>query len=575
MLKKLITPIFLIGFFVSLAPTQVGGRVSYVTIKGNSMEPKMHTGDLAIVRKAAHYTIGEVVAYRHPKLGTVIHRIVKRQGDRFITKGDNNAWLDGYPFLQSDIVGKLWLHVPKAGRLAIGLQSPRNAAMLVGMLGTWAMSTGTKEERKRRGGRRRAPSESAPSPSTPSPGRRLLAGPSTENALLSAVVASVIFALLAVFAFHHPVTILTSKQVPYQQEGTFQYTASVPQGIYDQSAVVPGEPVFRRLASLVNVSFDYSLSTQAPFTAGGTYRLVAELRQSDGWQRTFDLTPNTPFTGAKFHAEGVLNLDMFQGVVSSLEAATGVAKDQQYNLDVVANVSTKGIIAGKPIEENFRPRLPFDLDPIKLSIHDQSAAPTTDASTKTNSPFTHSATGMVEQLRSTTNRISVLGLETAATSWRLIAIVGFALSFATAIVFARISLGSRNTRSTRIRAHYGPLLVDIEGGADIGGKRRVRVAEMDDLAKVAEQEGRMILHSHGSGGQDRYFVVSDDVVYYHLFPAAGPQPDPAARLAELHSNDLENARMVKNEGQPADTRVVETRNYDAPIPPEATPEGRG
>lgn len=588
MLKKLITPIFLIGFFVTFAPTQVGGQVSYVTLDGNSMEPKMQTGDLAIVRKAAKYEIGDVVAYKNPKVGTVIHRIAERRGNKFVAKGDNNTWLDGYYFRPSEVVGKLWLHVPRAGGLAKGLQSPRNAAMLVGMLGTMSMATGTKEEKKRRGGRRRSKGESSPSSASPSPSRWLLAGPTAESALLAAIAASVAFALLAIFAFRHPAKILAPKPVPYTQEGTFNYTATVPQGIYDQPAVAPGEPVFQRLASLVNVTFDYELSTEAQASGGGSYRLVAELRQSDGWQRTFEITPTTAFEGGKFHTEGVLDLRNFQAVISALEAATGVPEDQTYTLDVAAYVTSKGLIAGKPIEEDFRPRLAFNIDPIKLTLNVESnAAPASAPSpglgeetpAASSSPFVHSATGMIEQTLSKTNEVAILGFEMAVIAWRVLATTGLVLSVVSAIVLALMAYGSRSNPSGRIQAQYGPLLVNIEGGAGIGGKRKVRVAHMDDLAKVAEQEGRMILHIHGGGGQHRYFVVSDDVVYYYLLPAVAPQPveELAATEALLVNDDPAGkpkmGHKVKIHGPQADIRVVEARNYDASIPPEATPEG--
>src|SRR5205823_7409638 len=53
------------------APAQLGGQVSYVTVTGNSMEPGITSSDLAIVRAADHYQVGDVVLYRHPDLGPV------------------------------------------------------------------------------------------------------------------------------------------------------------------------------------------------------------------------------------------------------------------------------------------------------------------------------------------------------------------------------------------------------------------------------------------------------------------------------------------------------------------------
>ena len=68
-----------------LAPTQIGGTTRYVTTNGISMEPSFHTGDLALVRPADQYRVGQVVAYHSTLLHvTVLHRIVAHRGGQEI-----------------------------------------------------------------------------------------------------------------------------------------------------------------------------------------------------------------------------------------------------------------------------------------------------------------------------------------------------------------------------------------------------------------------------------------------------------------------------------------------------------
>src|SRR5688500_18820854 len=112
-----LTLALLVVGWLALAPAQFGGQVSYVVISGNSMEPGMHTGDLAVVRRAAEYGTGEVVAYRHPDVGTIIHRIVDREGEQLVLKGDHNTWLDSHRPEPSEVIGRLWLHLPAVGTL--------------------------------------------------------------------------------------------------------------------------------------------------------------------------------------------------------------------------------------------------------------------------------------------------------------------------------------------------------------------------------------------------------------------------------------------------------------------------
>src|SRR3954453_16110075 len=129
--------------WVAFAPTRFGGQAAYVMVSGISMEPNFHRGDLAILRVADDYAIGDVVTYRHPTIGPVIHRIIKRDGDRFVFKGDNNSWIDEYHPTQDELIGKLWIHLPAAGKLVEQLRIPRNMAALVAVMGVMVMTTGT------------------------------------------------------------------------------------------------------------------------------------------------------------------------------------------------------------------------------------------------------------------------------------------------------------------------------------------------------------------------------------------------------------------------------------------------
>src|SRR5215210_4036826 len=97
-------------------PTALGGSTTYVSTYGTSMEPRFSTGDLAVLRPAGSYEVGDVVAYRSEGLDTtVLHRIVERDGDRFVTQGDNNDFLDEDTPTADDVLGSLWFRVPQGG----------------------------------------------------------------------------------------------------------------------------------------------------------------------------------------------------------------------------------------------------------------------------------------------------------------------------------------------------------------------------------------------------------------------------------------------------------------------------
>lgn len=80
----------LVGGLITAATAT--GQIAYVATHGVSMEPQFHRGDLAVVRPAASYEVGDVVAYRSELLDTVVlHRIVARDGDRYTFKATTTA----------------------------------------------------------------------------------------------------------------------------------------------------------------------------------------------------------------------------------------------------------------------------------------------------------------------------------------------------------------------------------------------------------------------------------------------------------------------------------------------------
>jgi signal peptidase I len=129
---------------VSLAPQFLGGPAGYVIVAGDSMEPKLSSGDLAVVSRQPAYDVGEVVAFRVPRgeagAGSlVIHRIVGGSASRgFITQGDNHDGRDLWRPEEADVVGALWFAVPNGG-VAFGLLRGPVAVALVAALLAFAL----------------------------------------------------------------------------------------------------------------------------------------------------------------------------------------------------------------------------------------------------------------------------------------------------------------------------------------------------------------------------------------------------------------------------------------------------
>lgn len=135
-LPSLATFALLLLWAAFLRPASLGGPVEYLVIRGNSMLPHYHTGDLVIVRGEPAYAIGDAVAYRVPAgdIGagrTVIHRIIDgTAADGFVMQGDNNPSRDPWMPRHGDIVGKTWVVIPNFGRVLAFIHQPAAAGAL-------------------------------------------------------------------------------------------------------------------------------------------------------------------------------------------------------------------------------------------------------------------------------------------------------------------------------------------------------------------------------------------------------------------------------------------------------------
>jgi len=149
----LITIALFVAAWAMFAPPQLGGKVSYVVTDGVSMLPHYHAGDLVILRKEASYHVGEVAAYHNTQLGVVVmHRIIARQGNRFVFKGDNNNFADNDHPTAGQIIGAEWIHLPRVGDIVTHLRIPIVTAIVLALV--WIISIGPAPLSRRRRRRR-------------------------------------------------------------------------------------------------------------------------------------------------------------------------------------------------------------------------------------------------------------------------------------------------------------------------------------------------------------------------------------------------------------------------------------
>jgi signal peptidase I len=140
----LVASVVIAGYGLYLGPAGDGGPAIYRTVRGISMTPTLHDGDLVIAAAQSHYSRGDIVMFRvpagQPYAGlAVTHRIVGGNATSgFVTEGDNNHGTDPWRIKPTDLLGKLRFTVPRLGGWVAGgpawVPSAAIALSLVGLL---------------------------------------------------------------------------------------------------------------------------------------------------------------------------------------------------------------------------------------------------------------------------------------------------------------------------------------------------------------------------------------------------------------------------------------------------------
>jgi signal peptidase I len=485
---NLILVIGLVLLWVFLAPTKIGGQASYVIIQGHSMEPKFHSGDLALVRKASSYNVGDIVTYWNDSMAAyTIHRIIDIKQDRFILKGDNNSWIDPVYPSQEEIIGKLWIHLPKLGKLMEKLRSPANFALVMGLSGGLLMTgmvLSSKRNRKKEF-------------INLNPGGAMAIGLYTLGLLFFAFLA------LSFYAFSRPVSI-SSNNVVYQQEGQFSYSATGTPGIYDSNTVQPGEPIFPKLTCILNVGFNYNLLGNQAQAVSGNHQFYARvLDEQSGWSRTIPMSQVMTFNGASFFNAGTIDLCQVEALVATLERETGL-RSNTYVMEVVSAVEITADVAGEAVSDSFVPVLTFKFDEAHFYLD----------SNKIDDNVLHtSQSGMSNSPNLQANVLPLLGLNPTVQTVRIISILGLFISLSGLLIVGfYIYQAVQQNQEALIHLKYGTLLVDIYDGAYEPAPPIIDVTSIDNLAKLAERHNTMILHIPRDFLHD-YIVQGINVTY--------------------------------------------------------------
>lgn len=477
----------------SLPPT-LGGETTYLRINGRSMLPDLVAGDLVGIRPAPPYVVGDVVAYRNPDLGIVVHRIVGWDGDLLVLRGDNNDSDDAYHAGVTDVLGTLHARLPGAARYIPN--SPLVMPIALSALGVVAALVRTWFTRRR--GNRTAATREAPSSEQPSR--------TVGRAVVAAVCGlSLIFvvlgAALQVVGRVIPATSVKQEPVPIRHATTLSYSRGT-----TVDPALAGFPVFRSDSVPVAIQLNYKVDGPRTITdPAGTIAVDAQVQLTNGWRKTIPVVETTPFTGTEASVAGVLQLQSVWSELDLLSTQTGI----EWGVARVVfspRIRLTGRVEDRPIDDSVGKSFTFVLDKRQMYMDEPWKADRLQAISMTRVSVPHEVT----------NTVPFLG-------WSPRRLVSFSNAIlppaALTLLFALLwDATQRRGAAKKTPVSSDPLDQALRHGilSTIGERRSVvNVESLDDLVATRGEEPVFL---DESAGDPTYFVLRNDAAF--LFRAS-------------------------------------------------------
>jgi len=502
------------AWFFAFRPSTLGGPASYVIVSGPSMQPALLSGDLALVNRVRSYEVGDIVAFRVGN-NLVIHRIVGGSAeDGFDLKGDNKQDVDPWHPLPEEILGKMWFNLPQAGHL---VELARRPLVFAGLATCAAVVAFPPQSRRRRRNRARVGSYL---------GRVI--SPLGESSSLSALlglagVLTLAMAGATIFSFSRPLQIVEIVDIPlHTHRSSFTYTVHTlpstldPDGVLGPVSPSPTEDVldapeakphiiFTRLARNLELEFDYSLEGPQPAAIQGEYLATLQITAADAWSNSLELAPPAPFAGNTLSR--AVNVDFAEifALIDRVEEETGFEAGA-YTVSVIPTVLVRGQLGSETVEDSYAPAFNMILSRTQISL---------DADLVRSEARTRAETAVRE------NTISVLGRPVPVRLARWTSLPGALIALGTTIMLLMVGYyGYGQAEAAQIEARYGSQILSVKTADMPEETRSVEVATIRDLARLAQQNGRNILHMRQGKSSHLYFVQEGDTTYRYTILGA-------------------------------------------------------
>ncbi len=280
----------------------------------------------------------------------------------------------------------------------------------------------------------------------------------------------------------------------------------VPAILRSSITLKPGDVVFFKLIDSMDVTFYYSFKSDRPVNKVTTdVEITTFLEGAELWSKKFPVLYTKK--SEDFKISFPLDLVYYTELLETIRTETG-ASAESYYLTITADVHTVAETPLGLIDETFSQSMTSSLGGGVLEWDEELAL---------------SKSGSITTTQVIANPDRYLGLSVAGArnlSATLAGIFFFlcVVSVVLSVIFKPVELSPIEKEALRVRKKYGERMAEATNQTPIEGEKTISLGSIEDLIKVADELGKLIIHQAPSKSEEphAYYVFDGATQYQYL-----------------------------------------------------------
>jgi len=285
----------------------------------------------------------------------------------------------------------------------------------------------------------------------------------------------------------------------------------------------PGQVIFSKLVDRIDATFSYHFKSDQP-VRGLTEEvtITAVLENPEVWSKIFVLVPRTRKSG-DFTTSFPMDINRFTEMLEAIRSETGVPA-KSHTLTIKADVHTVAQTDFGRIDEVFSQTLSSELGKGALEWNEE---------------LTKSEPSSITTSQMIPNSEKYLGLSVSVARSVSAAMAGgfFLLCVFSVVLYVRFKpaeLSQIEKEALQVRKRYGKRIAEATSQTPLEGEKIISLGSMEDLIKVADELGKLIIHQAPTTPEEAhaYYVFDGATRYQYLLATGGKEQASNAEKTE-------------------------------------------